>query len=81
MIFDLDFNISNLLYTKNVQRISKKKIKLKKAGPRSDTAKECTEDIIPLRVRKVPKMQSINVNKTNIYIPNFQHFLFFLNHY
>ena len=66
MIFDFDFKISNLLYTKNVQRISKKTIKLKKAGPRSDTAKECTEDIIPLRVKKVPKMQSINVTKTNM---------------
>ena len=66
IIFDLVFNKSNLLYTKNVQETNKKTIKLKKAGPKSDTAKECTEDMIPLLVRKVPKIQSMNVTKTNI---------------
>ena len=38
-----------------------KKTKPRKMGPSDEAVNECTDDIIPLRVRKVPKIQSVKV--------------------
>ena len=36
-----------------------------KNGPSPDCVKECTEEMTPLRVRKVPKMVSAKVRRTS----------------
>ena len=47
-----------------------------KKGPRPDCVNECTDDTMPLRVRKVPKIVSVNVNNTSTMFHIFSMFFF-----
>ena len=57
----LAFNVGSLTRIRAIQIIRIRIIKPRNIGPKSETANEWTEDIIPLRVKNVPKIQRINV--------------------
>tara|TARA_Y100000031_G_scaffold68927_1_gene76686 strand:+ start:258 stop:638 length:381 start_codon:yes stop_codon:yes gene_type:complete len=60
-IFLLAFSTGSRIRTRVIQKTRIRIIKPRNTGPKSETAKEWTEDIIPLRVKNVPKIQRINV--------------------
>ena len=45
-------------------------MKIRNAGPKSETANECTEDMTPLLVKKVPNITSMNVDKIRMMFHN-----------
>ena len=61
-----DFRMGSRTRIRTVQTTRIKAIKPRKTGPRSETANEWTDDMTPLRVRNVPKIQSVNVSRIKI---------------
>tara|TARA_B110000438_G_scaffold34794_1_gene34585 strand:- start:23 stop:403 length:381 start_codon:yes stop_codon:yes gene_type:complete len=60
-IFLLAFSTGRRIRIRLTQKTRIRIIKPRNTGPKSETAKEWTDDIIPLRVKNVPKIQRINV--------------------
>jgi hypothetical protein len=60
-IFRSDFKREKRLANKRKEAIKIKNTNPKNSGPKEDCAKECTDDITPLRVKNVPKMTRANV--------------------
>ena len=65
-IFLLAFSTGSRITMRVIQKTRIRTIKPRNTGPKSETAKEWTDDIIPLRVKNVPKIQRINVSNINI---------------
>ena len=65
-IFLLAFSTGSRIRMRVIQKTRIRIIKPRNTGPKSETAKEWTDDIIPLRVKNVPKIQRINVVNINI---------------